>query len=203
MKPSVRRSDSVPGVSRSPAAPSYLIDPVTAIAASATPSFRSRSAYSSSCTANRVTWPNSSRRASGAMRDRRRKLLGLRRAFATTTGTPRAFAARRKFGHSSLSASTTREGFTASKAAATAHEKSNGHAIAGRSANRLRASANPVSVVDETTTSQPGCRARKAGTSVPSRFTSPTLTAWNHATGLPVGLGTVTCPNSLAARSRR
>ena len=82
----------------------------------------------------------------------------------------------------------------------TAHEKSNGQAITLRSANRLRASASPVSVVDETTTSQSGCRSRNAGTRVPSRFTSPTLTAWNHATGLRPGFGTLTRPRSFAAR---
>jgi hypothetical protein len=48
------------------------------------------------------------------------------RPLTTATGTPRRFAASRKFGHSSPSASTTSDGLTAASARRTAQEKSSG-----------------------------------------------------------------------------
>ncbi len=143
-------------MSRSPVAPSYFTLPVTTTRDSLTPSRRNRPAYSSVCTANAVTWRNSSRLSSDLTRIMRPNVRGLMRAFATTTGMRRSPAAARKFGHNSLSASTTMAGFTRSSASPHAQLKSNGYAMTLRSGNFTRASASPVSVVLLTTTRQSG-----------------------------------------------
>src|SRR5262249_53546661 len=97
------------GLFRSPSTPSYFTEPVTVNRSLATPNKCRFSAYSAVWTAK---WLTKEKRHVAMRRTfcQRARLRGLIRVLITTTGTWRCDAAKRKLGHSSLSARTTRFG---------------------------------------------------------------------------------------------
>ena len=167
VRPSNRLRARVRGVSRSLACAVVLDRAGHDQLSAGTPSWWKRRVLLS-CTANRVTFAKSNRRASAPNRLSRAKLRGLMRALTTQTGTPRSPRRREEVRPHLTFGEHHDRGIHGIERGLTDQEKSKGQAITARSANRFRASARPVSVVEEMTTSQSGCRLRNAGTSVPT-----------------------------------
>ena len=101
------------------------------------------------------------------------------RPFTSAMRVPRRLASWIRFGQSSVSTSSSSEGFTTSSARLTECGKSKGAKNRPSSPRTLFfATSLPVSVVVERKTRWPGNRSRSAGTSGRAASTSPTETAW-------------------------
>ena len=145
--------------------------PVTCTRSERAPRRRRRSACRSLCAAISRVSPRSARPR--RVRAYHRYDLVEIRPFTTATGTPRRCAARRKFGHRSDSATTTRRGSKRRRSRSTTGEKSKGKRRTRWRGKTFLATASPLAEKLETTIGTSGRSRSSRRASARSSETSP------------------------------